>query len=105
MGRKRFVDLSIAIEDGLPSDPPEMIPKMNYVDHAAGAEQIESPGKDEYSHRHQRKQPKQPPAAARPTGFVLWCFLRRRCRLSDGDFFGVVVLMLFFGRFLRYQFL
>lgn len=40
MGRKRFVDLSIAIEHGLPCDPPMMIPKIDYVDHAAGAEQM-----------------------------------------------------------------
>ena len=38
MGRKRFVDLSIAIEAGLPSDPPDMIPQVEYRDHAAGAE-------------------------------------------------------------------
>jgi kynurenine formamidase len=37
MGKRRFVDLSIAIEDGLPSDPPEMIPKIQYIDHKAGA--------------------------------------------------------------------
>ncbi|MFH0824650.1 MAG: cyclase family protein [Pseudomonadota bacterium] len=40
MGRKRFVDLSISIEAGLPSDPPMMIPKIDYVTHAAGAEQM-----------------------------------------------------------------
>jgi len=40
MGRKRFVDLSIAIEADLPSDPPMMIPKIQYVDHAQGAEQV-----------------------------------------------------------------
>lgn len=40
MGRKRFVDLSISIEPDLPSDPPVMIPKIQYVDHAAGAEQM-----------------------------------------------------------------
>jgi kynurenine formamidase len=34
---RRFVDLSIPIEDGLPSDPPMMIPKIMYIDHAAGA--------------------------------------------------------------------
>ncbi len=37
MNRKRFVDLSIAIESGLPSDPPMMIPKIDYIDHAMGA--------------------------------------------------------------------
>lgn len=40
MGRKRFVDLSIAIEPGLPSDPPVMIPKVDYVDHRLGADQM-----------------------------------------------------------------
>lgn len=40
MGRKRFVDLSIGIEPDLPSDPPIMIPKIDYVDHAQGAEQM-----------------------------------------------------------------
>lgn len=40
MGRKRLVDLSIAIEAGLPSDPPMMIPKIDYLDHAGGAEQM-----------------------------------------------------------------
>jgi kynurenine formamidase len=40
MKRKRFVDLSIAIEPELPSDPPMMIPQIDYVDHAMGAEQM-----------------------------------------------------------------
>ena len=40
MARKRFVDLSIAIEPALPSDPPMMIPKIDYVAHEAGAEQM-----------------------------------------------------------------
>lgn len=40
MGRKRFVDLSISIESGLPSDPPMMIPKIDYIDHVQGAEQM-----------------------------------------------------------------
>ena len=42
MGQKRFVDLSIGIESGLPSDPPMMVPKIDYVDHAQGAEQIQN---------------------------------------------------------------
>jgi len=29
MKRKRFVDLSLPIETGLPSDPPMMIPKID----------------------------------------------------------------------------
>ena len=37
---KRIVDLSIAIESSLPSDPPMMIPKIDYVDHTQGAEQM-----------------------------------------------------------------
>ena len=36
----RFIDLAIAIENDLPSDPPNMIPKINYVDHKTGAEQM-----------------------------------------------------------------
>ena len=36
----RFIDLSISIEPELPSDPPMMIPRMNYVDHKTGAEQM-----------------------------------------------------------------
>lgn len=38
--KKRYVDLSLAIEDGLPSDPPMMIPKIDYSDHKLGAEQM-----------------------------------------------------------------
>ena len=37
---KRFVDLSISIEPELPSDPPMMIPKVDYIDHTMGAEQM-----------------------------------------------------------------
>jgi len=40
MQRMRFVDLSIAIEPDLPSDPPMMIPKIEYLDHRSGAEQM-----------------------------------------------------------------
>ena len=40
--RRRFVDLSIPIEHGLPSDPPIMIPKIDYIDHSAGAEQMKA---------------------------------------------------------------
>lgn len=36
-----IVDLSIAIEPDLPSDPEMMIPKIDYADHIAGAEQME----------------------------------------------------------------
>ena len=37
----RFIDLSVAIEGGLPSDPEMMIPQVEYIDHAAGAKQME----------------------------------------------------------------
>ncbi len=37
---KRFIDLSIAIEPDLPSDPPGMIPEIEYIDHKKGAEQM-----------------------------------------------------------------
>ena len=40
MGKKRFIDLSVSIESELPSDPPMMIPKIDYVDHKQGAEQM-----------------------------------------------------------------
>ena len=36
----RFIDLSISIEPGLPCDPPMMIPKIDYLDHKMGAEQM-----------------------------------------------------------------
>jgi kynurenine formamidase len=40
MATKRFIDLSIGIEPGLPSDPPMMIPKIDYIDHTMGGEQM-----------------------------------------------------------------
>lgn len=40
MARKRFVDLSICLEADIPSDPPMMIPKIEYVTHAQGAIQM-----------------------------------------------------------------
>jgi kynurenine formamidase len=40
MKRKRLVDLSLPIESGVPSDPPMMIPKIDYVDHTMGGEQM-----------------------------------------------------------------
>ena len=39
---KRFIDLSIAIEEGLPSDPPQMIPKIRYMGHKEGAESMKA---------------------------------------------------------------
>jgi kynurenine formamidase len=38
--RARFVDLSIAIESDLPSDPPGLIPKIDYIDHLEGGEEM-----------------------------------------------------------------
>ncbi len=40
MSGKRIIDLSISIEAGLPSDPPIMIPEIDYIDHLEGAEQM-----------------------------------------------------------------
>ncbi len=40
MGTKRFIDLGISIEADLPSDPPEMIPQIDYITHEMGAEQM-----------------------------------------------------------------
>ena len=41
MKKRRFVDLSIAIEAGIPSDPPTMIPEIQYLDHEEGAESMQ----------------------------------------------------------------
>ena len=38
--KKKLIDLSIAIENDLPSDPPLMIPKVQYVTHEEGAAQM-----------------------------------------------------------------
>jgi len=40
LGRRRIIDLSISIEPDLPSDPPMMIPKIDYINHEMGAEQM-----------------------------------------------------------------
>lgn len=37
---RKFIDLSVAVESGLPSDPPGMIPAVKYSDHRAGAEMM-----------------------------------------------------------------
>jgi kynurenine formamidase len=36
----RLIDCSIAIENGLPSDPPGMVPEIEYRDHESGADQM-----------------------------------------------------------------
>ena len=41
MAARRSLDLSLAIEPFLPSDPPLMIPKIDYIDHAQGAVQMQ----------------------------------------------------------------
>ena len=38
---KTIIDLAISIEAGLPSDPEMMIPQIDYLDHASGADQME----------------------------------------------------------------
>ncbi len=40
MAKKRYIDLSISIESDLPSDPPMMIPRIDYISHHQGAEQM-----------------------------------------------------------------
>ena len=37
---RKFIDLSIAIEAGLPSDPPGMIPQIDYINHQQGAQSM-----------------------------------------------------------------
>ena len=41
MSKKKFIDLSISIEAKLESDPPIMIPEIDYFDHEQGALQME----------------------------------------------------------------
>ena len=38
--KKKIIDLSVALETGIISDPPMALPKIEYVDHANSAEQI-----------------------------------------------------------------
>jgi kynurenine formamidase len=42
MGNRRFVDLSITLESDLPSDPSNMIPKIDYLGHSQGAASMEN---------------------------------------------------------------
>ncbi|NOY70276.1 MAG: cyclase family protein [Deltaproteobacteria bacterium] len=37
---RRIIDLSITLESGLPSDPEMMIPEIDYINHAQGADQM-----------------------------------------------------------------
>jgi kynurenine formamidase len=37
---KKFIDLSISIENDVPSDPQEIIPKIQYINHDTGAQQM-----------------------------------------------------------------
>ena len=45
---RKFIDLSVALETGIVSDPPMALPEIEYVDHAMSADQICSffPGLD-----------------------------------------------------------
>jgi len=38
--KRQIIDLSISIETGLPSDPEIMIPKVDYLTHEQGADQM-----------------------------------------------------------------
>ncbi len=42
MNKGRLIDLSIAIEPDIPSDPPMMVPKIQYMDHEEGAESMKA---------------------------------------------------------------
>ena len=37
---KKIIDLSVALETGIISDPPIALPKIEYIDHTISAEQI-----------------------------------------------------------------
>ena len=37
---RKFIDLSVALETGIVSDPPMALPEIEYVDHAMSADQI-----------------------------------------------------------------
>jgi len=37
---RRFVDISVALEADIASDPPPMLPKIDYIDHKQSAEQV-----------------------------------------------------------------
>lgn len=39
---RKIIDLSVAVENGLPSDPPMMIPEIDYWDHVKGAENMKT---------------------------------------------------------------
>ncbi len=37
---RRIIDISVALQEGIASDPPFMLPKIDYFGHAEGAEQV-----------------------------------------------------------------
>ncbi len=39
---RKFIDLSVTIEHDLPSDPPGMLPRIQYVDHKVGGESMKA---------------------------------------------------------------
>lgn len=40
MAKHRFVDLSVALENGVPSDPPGLEPRVDYISHETGARHL-----------------------------------------------------------------
>ena len=38
----RLVDISVALKTGIPSDPPAMLPKITYLNHDQGANELVS---------------------------------------------------------------
>ncbi len=42
MKKKRIIDLSVALETGIASDPPQMLPKIDYHDHASTVDKMAS---------------------------------------------------------------
>ena len=37
----RFIDISVPLESGITSDPPHLVPQIDYMDHQAGAAEFE----------------------------------------------------------------
>ena len=72
MARKRFIDLSISIEPELPSDPPMMIPKVDYINHEKVIWEAHFAG-IEIGYCHMEKMANLA-AIGRPHGFTVCCF-------------------------------
>ena len=39
---RKFIDISVTLEAGIPSDPPMMLPRIDYQSHAETASQMAS---------------------------------------------------------------